>query len=104
MQGYSARSAFMFPGQGAQCVGMGSTIVQQVPKAKELFDKASEILGYDLLHRCTEGPKDLLDSTVRIRALCFASRDGRARAGSLSASHLCGFHGSDREAQAREWT
>lgn len=36
----------------------------QVPKAKEMFDKASDILGYDLLDKCENGPKDVLDSTV----------------------------------------
>lgn len=36
-----------------------------MPKAKELFDKASGILGYDLLEKCKSGPKDVLDSTVR---------------------------------------
>ena len=41
----------MFPGQGAQSVGMCGTICDEVPKAKEMFDKASEILGYDLLDR-----------------------------------------------------
>ena len=35
-----------------------------VPAAKALFDEASEILGYDLLQVCTEGPKEKLDSTV----------------------------------------
>jgi [acyl-carrier-protein] S-malonyltransferase len=53
----------MFPGQGAQFVGMCGDLVEQVPAAKSLFDEASEILGYDLLQRCKEGPKELLDST-----------------------------------------
>jgi len=35
----------------------------QCPPAADLFKKASDILGYDLLARCTEGPKELLDST-----------------------------------------
>jgi malonyl CoA-acyl carrier protein transacylase len=35
--------------QGAQTVGMAKDLVESVPKAKEYFDKASEILGYDLL-------------------------------------------------------
>jgi [acyl-carrier-protein] S-malonyltransferase len=61
---FTAKTAFMFPGQGAQFVGMCGDVVKTVPKAKELFDQASEILGYDLLQVCTEGPKERLDSTV----------------------------------------
>jgi [acyl-carrier-protein] S-malonyltransferase len=53
----------MFPGQGAQFVGMCGEVCKEVPAAKALFDEASEILGYDLLQRCTDGPKELLDST-----------------------------------------
>jgi [acyl-carrier-protein] S-malonyltransferase len=60
----NTKVAFMFPGQGAQFVGMCGDVVKTVPKAKELFDQASEILGYDLLAVCTEGPKEKLDSTV----------------------------------------
>lgn len=60
---FSQKVAFCFPGQGAQYVGMCKDVVTEVPKAKELFDTASEILGYDLLERCVEGPKELLDST-----------------------------------------
>ena len=56
--------AFFFPGQGAQTVGMANDVAEQVPKAKELFEQASEILGYDLLQVCSEGPKEKLDSTV----------------------------------------
>jgi [acyl-carrier-protein] S-malonyltransferase len=61
---FSAKIAFMFPGQGAQFVGMCGDVVKDVPAAKALFDEASEILGYDLLEVCTEGPKEKLDSTV----------------------------------------
>ncbi|CAM9226115.1 unnamed protein product [Choristocarpus tenellus] len=60
---YSSRVTFMFPGQGAQYMGMAATICDEVPKAKELFDKATGILGYDLLDKCTNGPKETLDST-----------------------------------------
>ncbi|HBH54156.1 MAG TPA: [acyl-carrier-protein] S-malonyltransferase [Planctomycetaceae bacterium] len=59
-----ARTAFLFPGQGAQFVGMGRTAVAQSPAAARLFVEASEILGYDLLQVCQEGPKDRLDSTA----------------------------------------
>ena len=61
--GHSSKTAFMFPGQGAQFVGMGKSVVEECPAAKILFEKASAILGYDLLQRCAEGPKELLDST-----------------------------------------
>ena len=43
---------------------MAKDVVAEVPKAKELFDQASEILGYDLLHVCTEGPAEKLNSTA----------------------------------------
>lgn len=46
---YKPTIAALFPGQGAQSVGMAKDLVATVPKAKEMFDKASEILGYDLL-------------------------------------------------------
>lgn len=59
----SYETAFCFPGQGAQYVGMCKDVVETVPKAAELFSKASEILGYDLLERCVSGPKELLDTT-----------------------------------------
>lgn len=59
-----SKIALLFPGQGAQHVGMGSKLVQQYPKAKELFDKANEILGYDLSKLCFEGPSEELDSTI----------------------------------------
>jgi len=61
--GFSPKVAFMFPGQGAQFVGMCDELCKEVPAAKSLFDEAGEILGYDLLQRCVEGPKELLDST-----------------------------------------
>ena len=40
--------AFLFPGQGAQAVGMAQELVEQLPAAAALFTQASEILGYDL--------------------------------------------------------
>ena len=53
---YTPSVAALFPGQGAQGVGMCKDLVVQVPAAKALFEKASGILGYDLLKvgRCWE--------------------------------------------------
>ena len=40
------KHAYVFPGQGAQAVGMGKDLYDNVPAAKELFEKANEILGF----------------------------------------------------------
>lgn len=42
----SYKVGFMFPGQGAQTVGMASQLCAELPAAKDLFDRASKILGY----------------------------------------------------------
>lgn len=60
-----SRIAFMFPGQGAQGVGMGKSCDESVPAAARLFDAAGEVLGYDLRKLCQEGPAEELDTTAR---------------------------------------
>ena len=59
-----SKIAFLFPGQGAQKVGMAKEICQELPAAKALFDRAADILGYDLADICFNGPADKLNSTV----------------------------------------
>jgi [acyl-carrier-protein] S-malonyltransferase len=58
-----SRIAFLFPGQGAQYVGMGQSLLQQAPGTAQLFARASEILGYDLLELCLHGPAEQLNRT-----------------------------------------
>ena len=65
--------AFVFPGQGAQSVGIGKVLCEQVPTARELFDRAGAILDYDLAEVCFHGPAELLDSTVQSQPALFVS-------------------------------
>ena len=62
-EGDEGRRAFVFPGQGAQVVGMGKDLYDEFPAAKELFDRADEILGIPLSRICFEGPEDELQQT-----------------------------------------
>ena len=59
----SAKKAFFFPGQGAQSVGMAKELCDTSPEAKKMFDVAADILGYDLLDVCANGPEERLNST-----------------------------------------
>ncbi len=59
-----SKIAFLFPGQGAQHVGMGKNIAEKYPAARALYDQANEILGYDLAELCFHGPAEKLDSTI----------------------------------------
>ena len=56
--------AFLFPGQGAQFVGMAGALAATLPAAKVLFDRATARLGYDLLEVCVNGPAERLNTTA----------------------------------------
>lgn len=59
-----SKAAFLFPGQGAQSVGMGRSAFESSAAVRDLFDRAQGVLGYDLAKLCFEGPAERLDSTV----------------------------------------
>jgi len=56
-------TALIFPGQGAQYVGMGKDLYDNFPAAREVFDKAEAILKFDIKKLCFEGPQEDLSTT-----------------------------------------
>ena len=57
------KHAYVFPGQGAQAVGMGKDLYDNVPLAKELFEKANEILGFPITDIMFAGTDEQLKQT-----------------------------------------
>ena len=57
------KTAFLFPGQGSQSVGMMSALADEFSLVRDTFDEASKVLGYDLWSLTTDGPKDELNKT-----------------------------------------
>ena len=57
------QTAFMFPGQGSQQVGMGRDLAENIQEVAELYDRARKILSYDLASICFTGPTEELDRT-----------------------------------------
>lgn len=68
------KKAIMFPGQGAQSVGMGKDLYDTYPECAALFDQANDVLGYDIKKIIFEGPaEELLKSNVTQPAIFTAS-------------------------------
>ena len=57
------KRAFLFPGQGAQVIGMGKDIYEKYEEARKVFDESSNISGIDVKKLCFEGPEDELNKT-----------------------------------------
>ncbi len=64
-------TAFLYPGQASQYVGMGKDLAENNPKAKELFQLANDIMGCDLMKIAFEGPEDELRQTMYTQPAIF---------------------------------
>lgn len=63
--------AILFPGQGAQAVGMGRELAENNPACRELFDRAAAVLGYDLADICFNGPMERLTISAHAQPAIF---------------------------------
>lgn len=67
----AVRTAFLFPGQGSQYVGMGKDLCEADPRVREIFLRADEVLGVPLSRICFEGPADELTKTKNTQPAIF---------------------------------
>jgi [acyl-carrier-protein] S-malonyltransferase len=68
------QAAVIFPGQGSQLVGMGKDVAQVCDAARDLFDRANDVLGFNIARLCFEGPAEELGKTdVQQPAIFLAS-------------------------------
>ncbi len=96
------KTAYLFPGQGAQYPGIGKDLHDQIPVVRDTYAEASEALGYDIAERSFHAPADeinltrntqpvlLTHSIACLRALHAHAQAGRAPPPSMAAGHSLG--------------
>ena len=66
-------TAFIFPGQGSQTVGMGQDLAQAYRAAHDTFAEADDLLGFSLSTLCFEGPEEVLNDTLNTQPAIFVA-------------------------------
>lgn len=66
------KTAFLFPGQGSQSVGMGQDLAEHFSVARATFEEANDVLGFDLAGVCFRGPEEKLNLTEFTQPAIFA--------------------------------
>jgi [acyl-carrier-protein] S-malonyltransferase len=68
-----SKTAFLFPGQGSQYVGMGQDLYEAYPEARATFDQADKVLGFALSDLCFNGPEETLNDTINTQPAIFVT-------------------------------
>ena len=103
-------NAFLFPGQGSQKVGMGQAACAAFPEGAESFERANEVLQYDLKSLCWNGPEETLTNTLHaqpalltVGVLGFAWAQSRELKAEMTAGHSLGEYSALVAAGALEF-
>ncbi len=107
--GVQVKTAFIFPGQGSQYVGMGLDLAAAYPEARAVFEQADAVLGFALSRLCAEGPDDVLTDTINaqpallthsIAVLTVLKSHGHYGAPAFTAGHSLGEYSALVAAEA----
>jgi [acyl-carrier-protein] S-malonyltransferase len=74
------KTAFVFPGQGSQIVGMGARLAESSTAARQTFEAADELLSFNLSRLCFEGPQETLTDTVNAQPALYVAGIAALRA------------------------